>query len=413
MDWFVLAIAIATFAVLMARPFGLDEAWVAAAGACVVVTAGAIGLADVMAVIRETSDVVLFLFGMMLVTCLAEQAGVFDRLASGVTRLAGGSGRALYVLIFLLGAATTTFLSLDATVLVLTPIVYAVAVRHRLDALPFMFACTFVANTGSLFLPISNLTNLLVYSQLDLEFGAFARTMVLPDLAAVVTNLAVFLWIFRDRLPRTIDVAVAHERRGDWWEKAAMIVLGLTLLGILAAGLFHVALAAPALVGGGALLAIGLIGRRIQLRAVIDGVSWQLFVFIIGMFVLVRAVEHQWLTRLVAPVPTSMLLAMAVVVIGSAVGSNLVNNVPMALVAISMIPSMAGQPRDILAYSTLIGTNIGPTLTTYGSLATMLWLVIVRKRGIDVSTREYLKVAFLTAPPTLLAATLTLWLVMR
>ncbi len=133
------------------------------------------------------------------------------------------------------------------TVVVLTPIVYAVTMRRRIDALPFMFACTFVANTASLILPVSNLTNLLLYQQFDLSFLDFARTMWLPNLVAVCVNLLVFLFIFRKQIPRRFSTE-AHEELPelDWWLWVAALVLTLTLIGLLWSGIVHLPLALAA-----------------------------------------------------------------------------------------------------------------------------------------------------------------------
>lgn len=179
--WLSIAIVAATLALILGRPRGVSEAWVAAAGALAMILVGPVRLADVPDVLGETADVLLFLAGMMVLTVLVECAGVFTLLAEGCARLARGSGVLLFCLVFLLGAIVTALLSLDVTVILLTPIVYEVTRRRRLDALPFMFACTFVANTASLIFPMSNLTNLLVAQQLGLDFASFAATMWLPS----------------------------------------------------------------------------------------------------------------------------------------------------------------------------------------------------------------------------------------
>ena len=414
MEWWVLVAVAATLVLIVARPYGFGEAWAAASGAAAMLLLGAVGPGDVWSVARETSEVLGFLLGMMVLTWLVERAGVFDRLGEAVALSARRSGRLLFVLVFLLGAVVTALLSLDVTVLVLTPIVYALATRRRLDALPFMFACTFVANTGSLLLPISNLTNLLVYSQLGLGFTAFVGRMWLPSVAAVATNLGVFLWLFRHRLPDRFDDAAEEALPAvDWWFRAAGTVLALTMLGLFAAGLAHRPLAWPALVGAGVLLVVGVVGKRVRPRQTIESVSPALFVFVVGMFLVVRGFERTWLGLLDIHLPGQPLPALLLAVVGNAVGSNIVNNVPMSLLSLSLIAQTDGPIREVLAYGTLVGANIGPALTTYGSLATMLWLTLIRKRGIDLSTAEYLKVAAVTVPAVLVAATLALWLGLR
>jgi arsenical pump membrane protein len=413
LPWAVLIVVALTLVMIVARPRGLGEAWAAAAGAVAMLLLGAVSPSDALAVGRETADVLLFLLGMMVLTGLVEQAGVFDRLAEAVAGLARGSGLALYSLVFLLAAVVTALLSLDVTVLILTPIVYALVSRRRLDALPFMFACTFVANTGSLILPISNLTNLLLYAQAGLDFGAFAGRLWLPNTIAVLANLLVFRWLFRDRLPARFDPSPDPPPEADWWFWTAAVCLVVTLGILLASGLARRPLSWAALAGGGLLLAIGLLGRRVHPRETLAAVSWPLFVFVIGMFLLVRGFEQTWVDRLVIALPTAPLPALLLAVGANAVGSNIVNNVPMTLLSLPFVIRADGPAREALTYGTLVGANIGPTLTTYGSLATMLWLALLRKRGLDVSTLEYLRVALIATPIVLATTTLTLWMVLQ
>jgi arsenical pump membrane protein len=408
------AIVAATLALILIRPRGVSEAWIAAAGATAMIVVGPMRLGDVPGVLRETAEVLLFLAGMMVLTALVEQAGVFELLAEGCARLARGSGIALFCLVFLLGAIVTALLSLDVTVIVLTPIVYAVTLRRRLNALPFMFACTFVANTASLVFPVSNLTNLLVYHELGIGFRDFAARMWLPNLAAFATNLLVFLWVFRVRLPRRFEIeTVTALPEMDWWLVAASSILMATLVALFTLGLTHRPLAWAAIAGAALLFVIGSASRRVQPLVIARDVSWPVLVFVVGMLIVVRGFERGWLDNVPLRVPSSRIGALLTGVTAAAFGSNIVNNVPMTLLAIPVIERTSGPARESLAYGVLLGSNIGPTLTTYGSLATMLWLAIVRKRGLDVSTREYLRVGLVSTPPILVAATVALWLVLR
>jgi arsenical pump membrane protein len=409
-----LLILAATLVGILWRPRGISEAWIAAAGGVAMVLIGPMPVRDLPDLLRSTADVLLFLTGMMLLTVVVERAGVFDVLAEGCARFARGSGITLFCLVFLLGAIVTALLSLDVTVVVLTPIVYAVTMRRRIDALPFMFACTFVANTASLILPVSNLTNLLLYQQLDLGFLDFARTMWLPNLVAVGVNLLVFLGIFRKRIPRRFSTE-AHEELPalDWWFWVAALVLGLTLIGLLWSGIEHIPLALAALGGAVVLLSIGYAGNRLSVRDGLREVSWPVLVFVIGMLVLIRGFEEGWLGDRVFEMPHSLGGAILAAAGATAIGSNIVNNVPMALLSVPVIQRSSGEHQTALTYAVLLGTNIGPILTTYGSLATMLWLSLVRKRGIDVTTRQYLRVGVLSMPPILVSSAIALWFQLR
>ncbi|MGI8856324.1 MAG: SLC13 family permease, partial [Thermomicrobiales bacterium] len=361
-------------------------------------------------IVRQTANVLLFLLGMMVITGIAERAGVFDALAIRAARSARGSGRLLLLNVFILGALITAFLSLDVTIIVLTPIVYVVVDRLGIDPVPYLFACVFVANTASLFLPMSNLTNILVYDLLHLSFAHFAAVMLLPNLAALTVNIGAFFLIFRARIPRAFPI----ERTGGFTALAgyrtAAVGLTAVLLALLACGLAGIPLAVPAL-GVGAIMALASCTRRqSSLADLRDSVTWSLFPFVIAMFVVIRAVEHGWLAR-IGSIPTGTgfgtLFAVAA---GTGIGANIVNNIPMAVAMISVLRATGQHVPEHLAYATLIGTNIGPSIITVGSLATMLWLAIVRKRGVAVSATSYMKVGAIVTPLMVAAATAALWI---
>ena len=370
---------------------------------------GAISIADIEAELRKSADILFFLLGMMVLTAVTERAGVYEHLAEWSARLARGSGTLLYANVFILGAIVTTLLSLDVMIIVVTPIVYSIAVRRRLEPMPFMFACTFVANTGSLLLPISNLTNLLVFNDLNLGFVDFVRTMWLPELAAVGANFLVFRWLFRRSIPKRLPVGIEDPLPvTDWWYAAAAIGLALTLAGLFISGIVGIALSFAALAGVGVMLIIGRLSGRVALGEVRKEVSWPLFAFVIGMVLLVAGAEQTFLEGVTLRTFSDPRIALLVAAGASAIGSNIVNNVPMTLLALPFIHSSVEESRRSLTYGTLVGVNIGPTLTTYGSLATMLWLTTVRKRGLQVSTLLYLRVGLVTMPIVLIATLLAL-----
>lgn len=416
--WLALLVAAITLAGILIRPRDIGEGWISLVGAGGMLLIGAVAPSDLPGMLGETSGILLFLFGMMLITGIVDRAGLFDLLAERCAVLARGNGFALYVLLFLLGAAVTTVLSLDVTVIMMTPIVYAVTRRRGIEPLPFMFAIAFVANTASLALPVSNLTNLLLYEQLHLSFTEFAAVMWFPNLVALLTNLAMFLWLFRKRIPRHLpdnredDEPLRRSATRSWqWISGAVLCLSLGALiwcGVVGWPLWWAAMA-------GAALAVILASatRRLTVEHVVADVSWPLFVFVISMTVLVRGIEHTWLDALRVQAPTSVAGIVVSGVLAGAVGSNIINNVPMTVLAGPVIAQLPETQQSTMAYAVLVGTNIGPALTTYGSLATMLWLTLIRKRGIEITTRSYLAVSFATVPIILITTALSLWWVVH
>jgi arsenical pump membrane protein len=404
-------IFILTLVLMFARPRNLSEAASAGIGAALMLLLRLATPRDVWDVLGETANVLLFLLGMMIVTCVAERGGVFDALAVLAARSARGNGRLLLINVFLLGALITAFLSLDVTVIVLTPIVYAVTARLAVDPLPYLFACAFVANTGSLFLPVSNLTNILMYDLLHLSFGRFLAVMFLPDCAAIAVNIGVFFILFRGRITPQFAVEMERTARPPGFAIAA-IGLAIVLVGLLVCGFLALPLAIPALVGGVVLGSAALWRSAATPRVLAGSVAWSVFPFVLAMFIVIRGVERAWLPHL-GTLPTSGSLATLLgIAFGTAIGANLINNIPMVAAMIRLLQAIAPIPEPA-AFATLIGTNIGPSIITFGSLATMLWLALVRKRGLDVSARTYLRVGLITTPPMLLAATVVLWVMLK
>ncbi|MGI8483489.1 MAG: SLC13 family permease [Thermomicrobiales bacterium] len=410
----VLLIVAATLALMLVRPRGVTEVWVSAAGALAILAIRVVPTDAIPHVIGETSDVLLFLAGMMLLTGIAERAGVFEVLAEGCVRLARERGRVLFINLFVLGALVTATLSLDVTIIMLTPIVYALTSRRKLDALPFLFSCAFVANTASLVLPVSNLTNLLVYERFDMGFGNFVSVMWWPNLVAALTNLLVFLWIFRHRIPARFSATNRAEESLaiDRWTITNGTVVAGTLIAVFAFGLANKPLWWASIGGAGMLLVLAVIGGRIRIAQMVHDLSPSIFVFIVSMTVVVDGFQRTWLAGRAIPFPESVSGAAITGIAGGAIGSNIVNNVPMTVLALSLIEQAHPSVQTALAYGTLVGTNIGPAFTTYGSLATMIWLTSIRRHGIEVSTREYMKVSLITVPIVLVAAGATLLIVL-
>lgn len=407
------AIFLATLALILVRPRGLNEAVGAGGGAVACLLLGLVSFSDVRDIAQQTVNVLGFLLGMMVITGIAEHAGVFEALAERAARAARGSGHLLLVSVFALGAVITALLSLDVTIIVLTPIVYSVVTRIGVDPLPYLVACAFVANTASLFLPMSNLTNILVYDLLHLSFVHFAVVMFLPNVAALVVNVAVFFALFRRRIPRSFAVPESGDNPRPPGFRAAAVGLAATLAALFAFGILGWPLAIPAVVGALALGIIALARGNVSVGRINAAVAWPLFPFVFAMFIVIRAVEHAWLGHIGRLPSDAHFWTLAAVAFGTGLGANIVNNIPMAVAMISLLRSTAGPIAEPIAFATLIGTNIGPSIITVGSLATMLWLAIVRQRGVQMNALTYTKIGIITTPLIVAAATATLWFEIR
>ena len=413
-----LGVFLLTMALMFARPRGLQEAWAALIGGGLMLALGLVTWREAWTTTAQGLDVLLFLFALMLFSGLLDQSGFFEWAAILAARAAGGRAKALFQNVFLLGFATTALLSLDTTAIILTPIVLAFVARLKLAAKPYLLACAFVANTGSLLLPVSNLTNLLFMSGLHLGFARFAVVMALPQLAALAVNYLIFRRIFCADLEATFDADTLPAPASVVTDKAffavALATLALVLVGYFVSSLVGVPPYVVALCGCALLLAVGASRRRIAWKWLGGEIAWSLFPFVIGLFVVIRGVENLGLSG-VATVALdggrSPFVHILTAAFGPAIGTNLINNIPMALVSIAIL-SHAGAPAYSV-YGALLGCNIGPNLTLTGSLATMLVIASARKRGEDIGAKDFFRAGLVTTPFVLFAGSLALWFVLR
>jgi arsenical pump membrane protein len=412
------AIFIATLAAVMIRPFRLSEALSAAAGAILMLVGGFVGPGEAAALLVREWNTFGFFLGLMVISAFAEEAGIFETLANAAARWGKGRAERLYLAVFAVGALISVFLTNDSTALILTPVVYALVTRLRLPVLPFMFACTFIADTASFVLPVSNPINIIIQGAFGSSLGTFLRYLLLPSAAAIILNAALFVWLFRR------DLAVRYELPQRPVTRApdpkllivSSCVLGLIALAYVLGSIFQLPLSLVALGGAVLMFTAALSLGRLDFRMLAHRVSWPIFLFIAGMFVVVRAVENLGFTaafgnvliRLAGGRPFPTVLAVAG---GTAVGSNLINNVPMSLVMVSTLHNLptSAPAYHSLAFAAMLGADLGPNLTTVGSLATMLWLLILRRRGLEISTLEYFKLGVTFVPALILIGSLLIW----
>lgn len=397
--------AIATAAVI-ARPWNLPEAIWAIAGAVLLVAFGLLPLDDALAGIAKGTDVYLFLVGMMLLAELARQEGLFDWLATHAVNYARGSSRRLFALIYGVGVIVTTFLSNDATAVVLTPAVYAAARAAGAEPLPYLLICAFIANAASFVLPISNPANLVVFGAEMPPLALWLARFALPSLAAIaLTFLALRLVLRRQlRRPLTGAPAAAPLTRGG---ALAAIGIAATALALIGASALGWRLGLPTFIAGLLTAAFILIGARQSPWPIVKGMSWSVLPLVAGLFVLVEALEHTGLIAALAH-QTASYAGRSASLTGMGAGAlvalacNLMNNLPVGLIVGSTM-ALGHLPHPIAA-ATLIGVDLGPNLSVTGSLATILWLVALRREGQGVSAWRFLKLGVLVMPPALIAA---------
>ncbi|MBV9792044.1 MAG: arsenic transporter [Chloroflexi bacterium] len=406
-----------TLFLIMVRPRGLSEAFAACGGALLMIITGSVTLPEAVMVVAHEWNVFGFFLGLMTIAAIADRAQFFDVISLAAARWARGSGVRLYLAIFAIGTLITAVLSNDATALILTPVVYTLVTRLRLKVLPFMFACTFIADTASFLLPVSNPTNILILSSFGGSLGEFLRFLFLPSLFCISVNVVIFVWLFRRDIDLCYDPAalapLTRSPREQRFFQFVVVCLMLIAIGYVSASLVGVPVSFVALTGGAVMLVGALIMRQLAWSRLAHDISWPIFAFVGGMFIVIRAIENVGLTaalgRLVLGNAASSMWSVVRVTFGTAIGANMINNVPMALVMVSGLRSQVGLPpatQTATVYATIFGAALGPNLTTVGSLATMLWLLILRRKGLDISSREYLKLGLSVVPIMLLGGAL-------
>ncbi|HEU0239609.1 MAG TPA: SLC13 family permease [Micromonosporaceae bacterium] len=412
-----LLLAVLVFATL--KPRRLPEAVVAVPAAALTVALGVVSPRAAVDELGALGPTVGFLAAVLVLAHAADRSGVFRWAGGLAARDSRGSPRRLLAVVFVIASVTTAALSLDATVVLLTPIVLVTAQDLRVRPRPHVYACTHLANSASLLLPVSNLTNLLAFAASGLTFARFTSLMTLPWLVAIGVEYAIFRTFFRRDLSAATTVAapVAADAREDIVPvpRFALVVLALTLAGFAALEPFGIAPAWVALAGALVLGVRDVVtapqGERVRVArrlALASNPAFCAFVFALGIVVL--GVRNTGLGRFVArlapdaPTLAGLLLLAAL----AAVLANLLNNLPATLL---LVPLVSHSPGLVLAV--LLGVNIGPNLTYVGSLATLLWREVLHARDHVPETRTFLSLGAATVPACLVATSIALWIALH
>ncbi|MEV6349272.1 SLC13 family permease [Actinoplanes sp. NPDC051851] len=403
----------------VARPRELPEAVAAVPAALLAIVVHLVSPAAALSEVRALAPTVLFLAAVLVLAFAAERHGVFAYVGEVAAERSGGSPRRLLTAVFAVAAVTTAVLSLDATVVLLTPVVFAITARVGVRPRPHVYACNHLANSASLLLPVSNLTNLLAFAASGLTFAGFAALMAVPWVAVVAVEYLVFRLFFAKDLaaePALVGTAPAGSPApGDGVTpvaapRYALGVLAATLAGF---GVLQPLGVEPAWVAAVGALALGvplLRRREVRFTTLLAKTDPAFCAFVLALGVVVLAVRDNGLGDVVnALVPSQAgLFGLLGAACLAAILANLLNNLPATLV---LIPAVAHSPGLLLAV--LIGVNVGPNLTYVGSLATLLWRRILTARGAAPRSVEFHLLSAITVPLCLVAAVVALWAGLR
>lgn len=410
-----LLIFVFTLVLVIWQPRGLGIGWSATAGALLALGSGVVHLADVAVVWHIVWNATATFIAIIITSLLLDEAGFFEWSALHVARWGKGHGRWLFVLIVLLGAAVSALFANDGAALILTPIVMAMLLALGFSAgatLAFVMAAGFIADIGSLPLVVSNLVNIVSADFFKIGFGRYASVMVPVNLAAVLSALAVLLLYFGRSIPQAYDVAQVKQPK-EAIRDTATFRMGWVVLALLLAGFFWlepkgVPISVIAAAGSLLLLVVAARGHVISVRKVMREAPWRIVVFSLSMYLVVYGLRNQGLTAYLA----SWLEFFARGGIwGAAFGtgfltallSSVMNNMPTVLIGALSIDATHATcvVREAMIYANVIGSDLGPKITPIGSLATLLWLHVLARKGITITWGYYFKVGIVLTVPVL------------
>jgi arsenical pump membrane protein len=403
-------ISLVSIVAMLLRPRKIAEVWWICAGAILLLLLRLISLPQAGHAIRQGLDVYLFLAGMMILAEMAREEGVFDWAATLAATHARGSSRRLFCLIYCVGIVVTALLSNDATAVVLTPAVLAVVRQAQVTPRPHLLACAFIANAASFVFPISNPANLVVFGSGIPPLLRWLAIFALPSLAAILATFVVLLWCERSELRTSVfaePATVTLTTEG----KLALGGLLMAAAALIAASALGFSLGAPTCCA--AVLALTVVAFRNPriLRSVVSGASWSVLPLVAGLFVIVEALQGAGLLRAglaglsaLTHAPSWQAKGASAFVV--ALASNVMNNLPVGLMSGAALRH-ANHPA-LLTHAVLLGVDLGPNLSVTGSLATILWLIALRRENVEITAWEFFRVGLVAMPIALVASLVAL-----
>lgn len=411
------SIFIITLIFVIWQPRNLQIGTTAVIGAIVALILGVVSFEDVIIVSDIVWDATLSFIGIIILSMVLDEIGFFEWCALKMAKFSNGSGFKMFVYSILLGAFVSALFANDGAALILTPILLAKMNILKLNTktiIAFLLAGGFISDSASLPFIFSNLTNIVTANYFDIGFVKFLTNMYLPFIVSVIASIF-FLWIFlRKDIPKTIDISLLPEPssaiKNMTLFKLSWIFLALLLLGYFIGDMYDLPVSLFALGGGIIFLIIATVFKSVEPKRIIKEAPWQVVWFSIGLYIVVYGLKNAGLTDYLALVLQDLSTqgdTLAIVGTGfiAAFLSALMNNMPSVMI---MDIALQDIPNQALAYANIIGCNLGPKMTPFGSLATLLWLHVLAKKGVKISFLQYSKFGLLITPPVLLIVLLAL-----
>lgn len=406
-----------TLVLIIVQPKRLQIGTIAVGGAIVSLLSGAVDFKDVIEVTGIVWDATLAFIGIILLSMLLDEIGFFEYLAIKMARLSGGNGKVMFFNVLLLGSLVAAFFANDGAALILTPIILSKLKLLKMDnkaIFAFLLAGGFIGDSASNPLVISNLTNIVTANYFNIGFFEYAKNMFLPNLLSIFASIVVLYIFFRKSIPKSVDISILPEAknaiRNETMFKLSWIFLAVLLVGYFIGDIYNIPISIFALGGALIFLAIATYFKATKPIMTIKSAPWQVVWFSIGLYVVVYGLKNGGLTDYIAQTLLYFKgFSNEIYIIStgfiSAVLSAVMNNMP----TIMIMDIAIDKTGDIfLAYANILGSNLGPKMTPIGSLATLLWLHVLAKKGVYITWGEYMKVGMVITLPVLFVALLGL-----
>ncbi|MCT7911897.1 arsenic transporter [Arcobacter lacus] len=404
-------IFLVTLFLIITQPKGLQIGTTAILGAIVALILGVVSINDVLDVTNIVWDATLAFIGIIILSLVLDEIGFFEWCALKMAKFSKGSGIRMFVYSILLGSFVSALFANDGAALILTPILLAKMRVLQLSTktiIAFLLAGGFISDSASLPFVFSNLTNIVTANYFNIGFVDYFLNMIIPFIVSVIASI-VFLWlILRKDIPKKVDVRLLKEPKSvikninlfyfSWFFLA--FLLSAYALG----DIYKLPISFFALGGALVLLIIASLTKSVNAKNIIKEAPWQIVWFSIGLYIVVYGLKNAGLTEYLTTILNYLVLqgdTIAIISTGfiSAILSAVMNNLPTIMI---MDIALKDIPNEALAYANIIGCNLGPKMTPFGSLATLLWLHVLAKKGIKISFWEYSKFGLIITPPVLL-----------